>query len=141
MLNVIVVVVVVYTLLQGTTLPWLARRLGVAQSDQAREIQLEAAPLEEMGAHVLQVTVPENSRMHGVYLAELRLPSSAVIALLVRDGAPVPVSPTLRVQSGDQMLIVTPERVRTATERRLRAVSRAGPLAGWFGEAGRRQSE
>jgi cell volume regulation protein A len=138
MVNIIVVVVVIYTLLQGTTLPWVARKLGVIQPGQATEIQMEAAPLEEMGAQVLQVTVPGKSRMHGVYLSELRLPAGAVVALIVRDGSPVALEPTVRLQSGDQMLIVTPERARAATERRLRAISRAGALASWFGERGDR---
>ncbi len=136
MVNIIVVVVVIYTLVQGTTLPWMARKLGVIQPGQATEIQVEAAPLEEMKAQVLQITVPDESRMHGVYVAELRLPAGAVVALILRDGSPVPVAPTVRLQSGDQMLIVTPERDRRGTERRLRAVSRGGALAAWFGERG-----
>ena len=140
-LNIIVVVVVTYTLLQGTTLPWVARKLGVIQGGQAIEIQVEAAPLEEMHAHVLQVTIPPESKMHGVYLSQLRLPAGAVISLLLRDEQLIAVSPTLRLQAGDQMLIVAPERIRSATERRLRAVSRAGALAGWFGERGDRDPE
>ncbi|SDP24080.1 potassium/proton antiporter, CPA1 family [Nakamurella panacisegetis] len=136
MVNIIVVVVVIYTLVQGTTLPFVARKLDVIQLGQATEVQVEAAPLEEMNAQVLQVTVPPDSRIHGVYVSQLRLPPSAVIALIVRDGAPVPVEPTVRLQAGDQMLIVTPERFRSATERRLRAVSRGGALATWFGERG-----
>ncbi|MDQ2737487.1 MAG: potassium/proton antiporter, partial [Actinomycetota bacterium] len=75
---------------------------------------------------------------HGVYLSQLRLPSKAVVALVVRAGSPVAVEPTVRLQSGDQLLIVTPERLRVATERRLRAISRAGALATWFGERGDR---
>ena len=136
MANIIVVVVVIYTLLQGTSLPWVARKLDVIQPGQATEIQVEAAPLEEMHAQVLQVTIPEQSRLHGVYVSQLRLPPGAVIALIVRDGSPVPVERTVRLQSGDQLLIVTPEKDREGTERRLRAVSRGGALASWFGERG-----
>ena len=136
LLDVIVVVVVTYTLLQGTSLPWVARKLGVIQSGQALEVQVEAAPLEEMHAHVLQVTIPDESKMHGVYVSQLRLPAPSTIALLLRDGEPVAVTPTVRLQSGDQLLIVAPERVRAATERRLRAVGRGGALAMWFGERG-----
>jgi cell volume regulation protein A len=136
LLDVIVVVVVTYTLLQGTSLPWVARKLGVIQSGQALEVQVEAAPLEEMHAHVLQVTIPDESKMHGVYVSQLRLPAPSTIALLLRDGEPVAVTPTVRLQSGDQLLIVAPERVRAATERRLRAVGRGGALAMWFGESG-----
>ncbi len=138
MVNIIVVVVVIYTLVQGTTLPWMARILGVIQPGQTTEIQVEAAPLDEMGAQILQITIPAQSRMHGVYLSQLRLPSKAVVALVVRAGSPVAVEPTVRLQSGDQLLIVTPERLRVATERRLRAISRAGALATWFGERGDR---
>ena len=136
LLNVIVVVVVIFTLLQGSTLPWVATRLGVIQLGQPEEIQLEAAPLEEMNAQVLQITIPDGSRMHGVYVSQLRLPAPAVIGLLLRNGEPVPVDPNIRLQSGDQLLVVAPERVRAATERRLRAVSRGGALATWFGERG-----
>src|SRR6478735_7310530 len=89
LLDVIVVVVVTYTLLQGTSLPWVARTLGVVQSGQALEIQLEAAPLDEMNAHVLQVTIPDKSKMHGVYISQLRLPMPATISLLMRGGEPV----------------------------------------------------
>jgi cell volume regulation protein A len=138
LLDVIVVVVVTYTLLQGTTLPWLARTLGVVQSGQAFEIQLEAAPLDEMNAHVLQVTIPEKSKMHGVYISQLRLPMPATISLLIRNGEPLHLNPNIRLQSGDQLLVVAPERVRAATERRLRAVGRGGPLATWFGDRGDR---
>lgn len=138
LLDVIVVVVVTYTLLQGTTLPWVARTLGVVQSGQALEVQLEAAPLDEMNAHVLQVTIPDRSKLHGVYIAQLRLPVPATISLLMRDGEPVHLNPNIRLQSGDQLLIVAPEPVRAATERRLRAVGRGGPLATWFGDRGDR---
>lgn len=141
LLDVIVVIVVIYTLLQGSSLAWVARKLGVVQSGQAREVQVEAAPLEEMAAHVLQVTIPEESRMHGVYLTQLRLPPPSVISLILRDGDPVPLGPNVRLQAGDQLLIIAPERVRSVTERRLRAVSRGGALANWFGERGDRISD
>ena len=139
LVDVIVVVVVIYTLVQGTSLPWVARKLGVIQVGQAEEVQVEAAPLDEMNAHMLQVTIPRGSRMHGVYISQLRLPPPSVIGLLLRNGEPVPVVPTVRLQSGDQMLIVAPEPVRSRTERRLRAVSRGGALAAWFGERGDRE--
>jgi cell volume regulation protein A len=131
---VIVVGVVIYTLLQGTTLPLVARVLRVVDNGTATEVHIDVAPLDEMKAHVLQVRVPEGSRLHGVYLTQLRLPEGAVVALLMRQGAPVQTDRTTRLQAGDQVLIVTPERVRTATERRLRAVARGGALARWFGE-------
>ena len=49
--------VVVLTLLQGTTLPFVARRLGVV-AGEPQEIEVDAAPLDELGADLLQVRVP-----------------------------------------------------------------------------------
>src|SRR6195952_73068 len=141
MVNIIVVVVVIYTLLQGTSLPWVARKLDVIQPGQATEIQVEAAPLVEMNAQGWPITIPAQSRLHGVYISQLRLPSGAVIALIVRDGSPVAVERTVRLQAADQMLIVTPEKDRESTERRLRAVSRGGALASWFGERGDQRAD
>ena len=79
----IVVVVVIYTLVQGTSLPWVARRLGVIQSGQATEVQVEAAPLEEMNAHVLQVTIPPEIPA----ARRLRLPTAPAGAVHHRPAA------------------------------------------------------
>jgi cell volume regulation protein A len=130
------VLVVVFTVVQGTSLPLVARLLGLVEADQATEIDVESAPLEELGADLLQLEIPAGSRLHGVYVDELRLPPEAVVSLLVRDGhAMVPSSGT-RLVRGDQLLVVAGGRCRDAVERRLRAVSRAGRLARWYGETG-----
>lgn len=67
---------------------------------------------------------------------ELRLPAQASIALIVRGENGFVPTRTTRLQTGDRLLIVAAATVREQTERRLRAVSRAGKLAGWFGEYG-----
>ena len=61
--------------------PLVARLLRVARPAEPREIEVDAAPLDELGADLLQVRVPVGSRLRGVYLAELRLPRG-------RDGQP-----------------------------------------------------
>ncbi len=71
--------------------------------------------------------------MHGVEVGELRLPRGASVSLVVRDGVPsVPDERTV-LRRGDDLLVVTPRRLRVETEQRLRAVSRSGRLAQWFG--------
>jgi potassium/hydrogen antiporter len=135
--DIVFIVVIVFTMLQGPTLPWVARRLRVAAPAEPLEIEVEAAPLEELHADLLQVEVPEGSRLHGVEVYELRLPSAANLALIVRDAASLVPGPTTVLRTGDRLLIVCPASVRSQVERRLRAVSRSGKLAGWFGEHGR----
>jgi potassium/hydrogen antiporter len=68
---------------------------------------------------------------------ELRLPAQANVALIVRGGKGFVPADTTALQVGDRLLIVATAAVREETERRLRAVGRAGKLAGWFGEHGR----
>ncbi len=134
--NVVFVLVVVFTLVQGPTLPWLARLLGLGHSLDTRDLGVESAPLEHLGAHLLEVRVPDDSRLHGVEIFELRLPRGAAVTLVVRDGQSFVPSPTTTLRHGDELLVVATEEVREETERRLRAVSRGGKLARWFGEHG-----
>lgn len=137
LLSVVFVLVVVFTLVQGTTMPRVARLLKVARTDAPRELQVEVAPLEEMAADILNVSVDRDSKLHGVYVGELRLPTAANVSLIVRGGASFVPERNTRIVHGDELLVVADSRVRAETERRLRAVSRAGRLAGWFGEDGR----
>jgi potassium/hydrogen antiporter len=137
LVDVVFVLVVVLTLLQGTTLPFVARRLGMVQSAQAHEIQVDSAPLDELKADLLQVRVPVGSRLQGVYLRELRLPSGAVVSLVVRDDAAFTPNGETRLREGDQLLVVTTARARGPAEERIRAVDRSGRLARWHGDTGR----
>ncbi len=134
--DVVFVFVLVFTLLQAPPLPWLARRLGVAAPGEARDVDVEAAPLERLTADLLQVRIPDRSQLHGVEVGELRLPEGVSIALVVRAGQTSVPGPRTALRHGDEVLVVTPRRCREETERRLRAVSRSGRLAGWFGEQG-----
>jgi cell volume regulation protein A len=137
LVDVVFVLVVVLTLLQGTTLPFMARKLGVVAPTEPQEIEVDAAPLDQLGADLLQVRVPVGSRLQGVYLRELRLPRGATVSLVVRDDEAFTPGPDTRLRVGDQLLVVTTARAREAAERRIRAVDRAGRLARWYGESGR----
>jgi cell volume regulation protein A len=137
--DVVFVLVFLFTLLQGPSLPWLARRLKVLDETASYEVDIDVAPLESLGADMLQVYVPSESRLAGVAVGELRLPSGVSVSLVIRgDGTFVPDLRTV-LRAGDSLLVVAPSPVRDQTVRRLRAVSRAGRLAGWFGESGREQ--
>ena len=104
---------------------------------EPQEIEVDAAPLDELGADLLQVRVPVGSRLRGVYLRELRLPRGATVSLVVRDEEAFTPTADTRLRVGDQILVVTTAAAREATERRIRAVDRAGRLARWHGESGR----
>ena len=135
--DIVFIVVVINTLLQGPTLPWAARRLRMTAPAEPLDVDVEAAPLEALHADLLQAQIPSGSRLHGVEIFELRLPAQANVALIVRGSNGFVPAGTTTLQAGDRLLIVATAAVREETERRLRAVGRAGKLAGWFGEHGR----
>jgi cell volume regulation protein A len=136
--DVVFLLVVVFTLVQAPTLPYVARRLGLVDPEQTAEVTVESAPLEGLGAYVLQFQIPPASKLHGVTVVELRLPRGALVSLVVRDGDSFVPGLEARLRRGDQLLLVVPRALREPVERRLRAVSRAGRLAGWYGERGDR---
>jgi cell volume regulation protein A len=132
--DVIFVLVLVYTVLQASTIAPVGRLLGAATDYQARELAVETAPLDRMQADLLELSIPPGSLLAGVHIDELRLPPGAVVTLVLRDGAGFVPTPRTRLRIGDSLLIVATAAVRDAAERRLRAVSRRGRLARWLGD-------
>jgi cell volume regulation protein A len=130
--DIVFVMVVIYTLVTGPTLPWVAARLGVTERGGPRDLDVEAAPLERVAADLLQISITEQSRLHGVEVAELRLPVGASVSLVVRAGRTLVPDARTVLRHGDELLVVTPRKLREATEGRLRAVSRRGRLAHWL---------
>ncbi|SDH78521.1 potassium/proton antiporter, CPA1 family [Actinokineospora alba] len=137
LVDAVFVLVIVLTLVQGSTLGLLARVLKLDPGAKPKEVEVDVATLDELDAELLQVTIPPGSKLHGVYLAELRLPPGATVSLVAREGKGFTPGPTTRLQEGDQILVVTTQAVRSATETRIRAVDRAGRYARWKGESGK----
>jgi len=133
--DLVFVLVVVFTLVQGPTLPWIAERLGVADAYQTLDLAVESTPLEELGAELIQVQVGPQSHLHGVEVFELRLPKGANVTLVVRNGSGFVPEPNTSIRRGDQLLIVATAETKARVERRVRAVSQAGRLAGWRSDA------
>ena len=131
--NITFVLVVVFTIVQGPTLPWIARKVGFAGEHEPTDLGVESAPLERVLGHLLSVSVPPGSRMHGVEVGELRLPRGAAVTLVVRENESFVPERTTVLQRGDELLVVATDTVRDDAEERLRAVSKGGKLAGWFG--------
>lgn len=129
--DVVFLLVVLFTLIQGPTLPWVARRTGAASEASPRELSIDSAPLEGLGATLLQFSVPTGSRLAGVEIAELRLPPGSTVSLLLRAGEIFAPGPTTVLRPGDHVLIAAPRAQRGAIEDRLDAVSSHGRLARW----------
>ena len=107
------------------------RRLRVSTGEDATDVEIEFAPLDNISADMMQVHVAPGSRLHGVTVRELRLPKNSVVSLVVRDGEPTAVRPDLIVRTGDDLLIVTNGEDRRKVEDQLRSISSGGRLGRW----------
>jgi potassium/hydrogen antiporter len=70
--------------------------------------------------------------LHGVEVGELRLPVGVSVSLIVRAGQTIVPEIRTVLRHGDDLLVVTPRRLREETEERLHSVSRRGRLAHWL---------
>jgi cell volume regulation protein A len=130
--DLVFVLVVVYTLITGPTLPYAAKVLRVDRRSEPRGLEIEAAPLERIAADLLQVSISPESKMHGVEVGELRLPAGASVSMIIRDGQTLIPERRTVLRHGDDLLVVTPRKLRDRTEERLRRVSARGRLAQWL---------
>lgn len=129
--DVVFLLVVAFTLVQAPTLPWLARRTGVAVEAGTTSVDVESAPLEQMDASLLQLTVLPGSRLAGVHVVDLRLPADAALTLVHRCGEIFVPDRHTSLRTGDHLLLAVSDHAREATEERLRAISQGGRLAVW----------
>ncbi|WP_183407655.1 cation:proton antiporter [Nocardioides marmoriginsengisoli] len=103
----------------------------------ALELDVGVGSLYKLGADLLQVRVNPGSALHGVHVAELRLPAGSTLGLLQRDGATSALKATTQLQTHDVLVLFTTPEQRHSAERRIRAVHRSGRLATWRGDTGR----
>jgi potassium/hydrogen antiporter len=78
------------------------------------------------------------SKLHGVEVGELRLPHGSSVAMVIRDGETLVPERRTVLRHGDDLLVVTPRRLREKTEERLRQVSASGRLGHWIERPDRR---
>ncbi len=105
--NAVFFVVVVSALVQGTTLEWVAERLGLV--DPRPEVT--AAPLEvdALGSlELVEFDVAGDHAIAGAAVRELGLPRSALIALVARGGDTIPPRGSTVVEAGDRLFVLVP---------------------------------
>lgn len=126
--NAVFFVVIVSALAQGPTLEPLARRLGLA--GEARPFYhppLEVGAIQALGADILEYEVAPGDALVGAYVRDSGLPRSAIVTLIVRDGAGIPPRGSTRIEAGDRLYVLATADSRPTVEALLE-VWQAGPL-------------
>jgi potassium/hydrogen antiporter len=113
--NAVFFVVVVSALVQGTTLEWVAERLGLV--DPRPEVR--AAPLEvdALGnLELVEFDVAGDHAIAGSLVRDLGLPRSALVALVARGRDTIPPRGRTLIEAGDRLFVLVPRSNRPELE-------------------------
>jgi cell volume regulation protein A len=126
--NVAFFVVLVSTVIQGTTIEPVARWLGVTSDEAAIPAPLvEPVLLNRLGAEVVQFPVRASDAVVGHPVRELGLPREALLNVIVRGDRAIPPRGSTIVEAGDQLHLIVRQEVAVEFQDVMR-LWRAGPL-------------
>jgi cell volume regulation protein A len=113
--NAVFFVVVVSAIVQGSTLEWVARRLGlISPAPPVHEPPLEVGPLSKLD--LVDFAVASDHAVNGSAVRELGLPRDALIAVISRDAETVPPRGSTVVRTGDRLFVLVPHNQRADLE-------------------------
>ena len=113
--NAVFFVVVVSTIVQGSTLEWVAGRLGLlAPAPLLHEPPLEVGHLSKLD--LVDFAVAPDHAINGSAVRELGLPRTALIAVINRGDDTIPPRGSTVVEAGDQLFVLVPRERRADLE-------------------------
>ncbi len=109
--NAVFFVVVLSTLLQGTTLERVAERLGLVETVRPTEGRpLGAAPLPSL--ELVEFDVDDTHAIAGALVRELGLPRAALVAVVERGHDTIPPRGSTTISAGDRLYVLAPRELR-----------------------------
>jgi potassium/hydrogen antiporter len=113
--NAVFFVVVVSTIVQGTTLERVARSLGlVSPAPPVPEAPLEVGPMSQLD--LVEFAVADDHAVNGSAVRQLGLPRNALIAVVHRDDEALPPRGSTILQAGDRLFVLVPRKNRADLE-------------------------
>jgi cell volume regulation protein A len=121
--NVVFFTVLTSVLLQGTSLPVVARWLGVdAPLPERLRYPLDFEPVGRMNSDLVEIALPQDAAVVGKRIVEVGLPQGALIVLLSRGGEFLIPSGGTVLAPGDTLLVLADKAELPAVRARLSAV-------------------
>lgn len=116
--HVVFFAVLISAVLQGWTMPPLARWLGLQTEPPARPpVSLEITSLRDVEGDIIEYTVGPDALAAERHIRDLRLPDGAVVAMLVREREIIPPRGSTMVQAGDHLFVVMRPGLRPLVDR------------------------
>lgn len=147
--DIVFFVVLVAAVIQGWTLPLLARMLGLREpAMREAPVTLEITSLRDVEGDIVEYILDEDSRVVGRRLRDLALPDGVLVAMIVRGQQVIPPRGSTQIVAGDHVFVLLHPSVRslvdqvfsraapslaTAVEFPLRGTTRIGDLEEFYG--------
>jgi potassium/hydrogen antiporter len=112
--NAVFFVVLVSVVLQGTTLEWLARRLGLMGAPAPSQPPLAVTKTGLLDLEEFRVA--DDHAIAGAAVRELGLPREALVAVVVRGDDAIPPRGSTRIVAGDVLFVLVPHGKRPEVE-------------------------
>jgi cell volume regulation protein A len=113
--NAVFFVVVVSAIVQGSTLEWVAGKLGlITPAPPVHEAPLEVGALSKLD--LVDFVVADDHAINGAAVRELGLPRTALIALITRGEDTIPPRGSTVVDAGDRLFVLVPREMRADLE-------------------------
>src|SRR5690554_1536092 len=111
--NVVFFVVLISATVQGSTLPWVAKKLGLTEKPPAQPAAtLEITALNDVDAEIVEYTLGDNPRAAGRLLSRMALPDETVVAMITRGSEVIPPRGSTRLYAGDHLFVVLKPDIR-----------------------------
>jgi potassium/hydrogen antiporter len=113
--NAVFFVVLISAVLQGTTLEWVAGKLGVrSPAPPSREAPIEVGPRSALD--LVDFVVAREHAIAGASVRELGLPRDAIVAVVVRGEESIPPRGSTVIEPGDRLYVLAERSRRPAVE-------------------------
>lgn len=115
--NIIFFVVLSSSLIQGTTVSWVAEKLGVSREEDKYLPSLTLPLTPRLETEILQFNVLPDSQLVGKELDEIHLPEEAGVCLVLRGDKVLPPQKVLQLKAGDTVFVLAgPESIARVRE-------------------------
>lgn len=105
--NLVFFIVLTSALLQGTSIPFVTKLLGVeARAEKQRRFPLEFERVEGVEAELVELIVPYGSATAGKTILELELPKDSLITLICRNDKFIVPGGSTPLEEGDVLLML-----------------------------------
>lgn len=125
--NVVFFVVLISATVQGSTLPLVARKLGLTEPPPATPAAtLEITALGKVDADIVEYTLGDNSRAVERRLSQAALPDGTVVAMITRNNQVIPPRGSTWLYAGDHLFVVLKPETRSFVDSVFSATAETG---------------